>query len=381
MSTNRPRWTYEIKIVVSLILFAFFIYLFFQFRSVIPPFIIAIILAYILSPLVGFLQTRLHISRVIATAFSYLILLAVFVIIPFVLVPLAANQVASLNLSLQTFLERVEDFLANQQYTIAGQVIDISTLFKQAIGSLQGMMQPIIGQSVDLVVHVVSSVVWVIFILVVSFHLIKESEKLNRWLEGLVPPSYRQDYIGLRLEINEVWSAFFRGQIVLSILVAILFTGIGLILGLPFALGLGILAGLLEFLPSLGHGIWLTIAALVALFSGSTWLPVPNWVFALILVGLHLFFQQFDINYLIPRIIGRSVNLPPLVVILGIVSGAILAGILGIVLAAPTIASARVLGRYIYANIFDLEPSGAPISDPTRPPNLQWWRTKKEGKP
>jgi predicted PurR-regulated permease PerM len=76
----------------------------------------------------------------------------------------------------------------------------------------------------------------------------------------------------------------------------------------------------------------------------------------LIVMALHLVYQQFDLNYLIPRIIGRSVHLPPLVVILGIVSGAVLAGVLGIFLAAPTIASARVLGRYIFSNLFDLPP-------------------------
>ena len=71
---------------------------------------------------------------------------------------------------------------------------------------------------------------------------------------------------------------------------ATIFTVVGLIIGLPFALAMGLLAGLLEFLPSLGHGIWLTIAALLALFAGSTWLPVPNWVFMFIVIGLHGFF-------------------------------------------------------------------------------------------
>jgi predicted PurR-regulated permease PerM len=130
----------------------------------------------------------------------------------------------------------------------------------------------------------------------------------------------------------------------------------------------------LEFLPSIGHGIWLVIASLLALFVGSTWLPVPNWVFMLIVIGLHLIYQQFDLNYLIPRIIGRSVHLPPIVIILGIVTGAVLAGFMGILLAAPTIASARVFGRYVYANLFDLEPFPGDVASPLPPPNPHWWR-------
>ena len=97
--------------------------------------------------------------------------------------------------------------------------------------------------------------------------------------------------------------------------------------------------------------------------------------------GLHLFFEQFDLNYLIPRIIGRSVHLPPLVVILGIVSGALLAGVLGIPLAAPTIASARVIGRYIFANLFDMEWKPISATQPLPPPKTYWWQhSQRRGK-
>jgi len=100
---------------------------------------------------------------------------------------------------------------------------------------------------------------------------------------------------------------------------------------------------------------------------------LPNWVFALIIVGLHIVFQQFDLNYLIPRIIGRQVHLPPLVVILGIVAGAATAGVLGVLLAAPTVASARVLGRYIFANLSDTAPFPDLASSPLPPPDPRWW--------
>ena len=92
------------------------------------------------------------------------------------------------------------------------------------------------------------------------------------------------------------------------------------------------------------------------LFLGSTWIHLPNFVVMLILIGIHVVFQQTDLNYLIPRIVGRRVHLNPLVVILGIVAGAALAGVLGVLLAAPTIATARVVGGYLYANLFDLDP-------------------------
>ncbi|NIX16805.1 MAG: AI-2E family transporter, partial [Gammaproteobacteria bacterium] len=76
--------------------------------------------------------------------------------------------------------------------------------------------------------------------------------------------------------------------------------------------------------------------SILSLSFGSTWIPIPNWIFMLVVMGVTIVFQQFDLNYLIPRIIGRRVHLPPLVVILGIVAGAALAGVLGVILAAPT---------------------------------------------
>ena len=94
----------------------------------------------------------------------------------------------------------------------------------------------------------------------------------------------------------------------------------------------------------------------------------------LIIIGLHIIFEQFDLNYLIPRIIGRSVHLPPLVVILGIVAAAFVAGVFAIPLAAPTIASARIFGRYIFANLFNMEWTPISFTEPLPPPKTYWWK-------
>ncbi len=101
----------------------------------------------------------------------------------------------------------------------------------------------------------------------------------------------------------------------------------------------------------------------------------------LIVIGLMLIFEQVDMNYLIPRIVGKRVQLPALVVILGIVAGAILAGVIGIPLAAPTIASLRVIGRYIFANLFDMEWKPVSATQPLPPPRTSWWQhSPKRGK-
>jgi len=369
----RPRWPYPTKLVISVLLLALAIYLLRAFRMVIPPLVIAIIIAYILSPIAHRLSQRLHLPRILAILLSYVLGLLVVAAFPSIIIPWMAGEFSNLNLDLQRILTTLENALGHQ-YQIAGIELDTRQLINQIVTGLQGLIEPMIGQTLELAVSIISSIVWVIFIFIVSFYLIKDAPLLSQWTYRHIPPAYREDYDWLRNEINQIWSAFFRGQIMLALVVALIFTSLGYLLGLPFALAMGILAGLLEFLPSIGHGIWMTIAALLAYFVGSTWLPIPNWVFMLIIIGLHLFFQQFDLNYLIPRIIGSKLHLPPLVVILGIVSGAILAGVMGIPLAAPTIASARVIGGYIYANLFDLDWPSVSAAQPLPTPNPRWWK-------
>lgn len=375
MSESRHQWSSRTKLTVTLLLIALTLFLLYRFRVVLAPLILAIILAYVLSPLAAILIRRLGINRTLATVLIYFVLFALIFALPLSVIPPLVDQTTELNLDIQRFLMAVEELL-EYRYEVAGQVIDLDFLFQQLVGSLQGIAEPIFGQTLLLAFDVITSLVWIVFILVVSFYLVKDGPKLRDWLEKFTPPLFRSDYVRLREEINQIWSSFFRGQIVLGLVVASIITMVGFFVGLPFALAMGVLAGILELLPSIGHGIWLFIASLLALFLGSTWLPIPNWIFTLLIIGLHIVFQQFDRNYLIPRIIGRRPQLPPLVIILGIVTGAVLAGVLGIFLAAPTIASARVVGRYIYANLFDLKtfPESEETSLP--PPDPQWWRKR-----
>lgn len=370
----RPRWSTQTKLTISLLLLGFAVYLLVQFRQVIPPLILAVILAYILSPLARRFQ-KLGLPWVLSIFLSYLVFVAIAIALPAVLIPYLTAQFGSLQIDFNLLVGLIEDRLQSQ-LQFAGLVIHPVQVLEEAVGTLQQFLQPVIGQSINFAMQIASSLVWLVFILVVSFYLVKDAAALRRWLEHLIPPEYQADYHLLRTEINEIWSSFFRGQLVLALVVSLIFTVVTLSIGLPFALAMSILAGLLEFIPSIGHAIWLTLAVISSLLLGSTWLPMPNWAFALLVVGLHIVFQQFDINYLIPRIIGRRVHLPPLVVILGIVAAAVSVGILGILLAAPTIASARVLGRYVYCLLFDLDPFELVenTATPLPPPDPRWWR-------
>ena len=130
----------------------------------------------------------------------------------------------------------------------------------------------------------------------------------------------------------------------------------GTAIGLPGAFALAVIAGVMELIPNLGPFLAAIPAIIVALIQGSTYLGVSNLVFALIVIGLYILIQQLENTFIVPRILGEAVDLHPLVVMIGVLVGANVAGILGTLLAAPIIASIREIVRYLYAKILGEDP-------------------------
>jgi predicted PurR-regulated permease PerM len=128
------------------------------------------------------------------------------------------------------------------------------------------------------------------------------------------------------------------------------------IIGLPNAWLIGLLFGILEFIPNVGPVIATIPATLIAYIQGSTVLNISNGWFAVLVIGINFVVQQVENNYLVPRIMGQSLNLHPIVVLIAAIIGAHVAGVLGILLAAPTVATLRILAEYIYRRLLDLPP-------------------------
>ena len=372
---KRPVWSPLTKSIVIVLIISGLIFFLSRFRVAVPPIVLSVILAYVLNPVVSYLQKKLRIQRVISILLIYLILFLVIVYLITLAVPASINQVRLISSDLELLVVQ-----ARQLFTEPIQIGNVMTFDEQELlnsinDSLQSGVERLLEQTIGLATKLIEYIVWIVFIVIISIYLIKDSASLMIWLEKLVPTGYREDYNRLLVEINDIWGSFFRGQLLLSLIVFIIIYIYARIIGLHSAFVMAILAGLMEFLPSIGHGIWLVVAVAVSFFGGSATLPVENWAFTLIVFAGHIVFTQFDLNYLIPRIIGRSVKLPPMVVILGIVAGASLAGVLGVVLAAPTIASLRVIGRYVYANLVGIEPfSEERIVGELPPPRLVWWQ-------
>ncbi|MBC7223736.1 MAG: AI-2E family transporter [Anaerolineae bacterium] len=366
LGAPRPsrRWSPFTKQIVLIAILVGAVWLIFRFSQVLAPTVIACLLAYVFSPLVTYLQQRAHIPRALGILLCYLLVLGIISLLPILVVPSLVEQAQALDVDMEKILLTVSGWFGRQEVVLFGFPVDIRSLYNQMGDALRGLFSPAATGAVSLVVNVASGLLWTIYVLVVSFYLLLDAPRLRGYFAELLPPYHREELLRLVDDVDRIWRSFFRGQLVLSLTIGVVVTVVTAALGLRNALALGVVAGVLEFLPNIGPAVAATPAVLLAFFQGSSYLPLSNWAFALVVIGAYMVIQQVENNYLMPRILGRSVRLHPLVVIVGIVLGANLAGILGIFLAAPTLATLRIVLRYAYRKLLDMEPFGeglAPI--------------------
>jgi len=158
-------------------------------------------------------------------------------------------------------------------------------------------------------------------------------------------PSAPEAILLLR-RLGDLWVAYIKGQLLLSVITGGLTWVIGAAIGLPGSLWLGLLAGILNTIPNLGPVVAVIPAAVVAFWRGSSLIAVDNWAFALIVIGLYVLIQQVTALVIEPHLMGRRLDLPPLVVLIAVVAGAVVGNVAGAYLAVPLVATMREIGRF-----------------------------------
>ena len=361
-----PGWSLTIKVVVAVLGIVLIGLAAYTFRAVFVPLIIAAIMAYVLTPFVKLVERTTRLPHGLATGLVYLLLLALVIPLLIVFVPRLFEQanmlVNQIILYIRSLGERSTDTVS-----VMGFQVEIGALVQEVTDATANILRTALPGTVGVVLSAARILLFAVFTFVLGFYLTRDRGRILDALQGFVPQDYREDVRVLGREIDQVWAAFLRGQVLLSLTVMVILTIISTVLGLPQPLLLGIWGGLLEFLPSIGNIIWGTTAILLAIIEGSSYLPFPPAVFVIIVIVTYIVFAQIDINILIPNIIGSQVQLHPMVVLLGVIVGLSVGGVLGVALAAPTIASLRIIGRYIYAKLFDLDPFPM-VGPPAAPP-------------
>ena len=353
--SSLPKWSVATKrfvLITCIILIGLAIW---RFSIVLAPLVVAVIIAYLLNLPVNWLTRCTPLRRGLAAAIVYIIFLFVLVLIPTLGAPILVRQIRALDVDVQEIANQITEAM-DYQFTVADVNVNLSSLIEPVTGSLDQALSPLASWAANLAVGIAGGFVWAIFIFVVGFYLLLDADRFSVWLDSWIPPDFLDEFKQLRHEVDGVWKAYFIGQVTLALIVGIIIGVSTVLLGIRSAILLGIVAALLELIPNWGYGISGFIGVLFAYFQGSTWIPLPNWAFAILVAVFYFVMWQVDTNYLVPRIIGHRLRLSPAIIIVGIIAGASVGGALGLLLAAPTIATVRLLGSYLYRRLLDLEP-------------------------
>jgi predicted PurR-regulated permease PerM len=375
MDSNKmksPPWQPGTRLIAGVVLLIFISWLLYSIRELATPAILALFLAYLLQPLVSKLVEWTKMRRWLAVFISYILL---------IILLMGATTGLGLAIS-QQLTGLVDDFVAvsnqlpSQLEELQTQVIHIGPWnidlnrinLTPFIEQLSSTIQPLLlgtGTVLASIAGIAASAVGVfVLVLVIGFYLLLDFDKLKGAFLGMVPESHFEDVEKLIEDTGKVWHAFVRGQLVLGVVVGSVVGVVLTIVGVRFALGLALIAGMLEFVPIFGPVISGIIAALVAFFQGGNWLGLTPLAYTILILILFTIIQQLENNILVPRIIGHHLNLHPLIVLLAALAGGIMAGVLGILLAAPFVATLRIWLGYFYRKIVGLGTEPEPILIP-----------------
>ncbi len=314
---------------------------------ILTPFVAAAILAYICNPLVTRL-TALKVPRTLSVVIVMIGLMVLSVLMLLILVPLLQEELARLVTRLPLLIETIraqvlpklqELFGVSLQFDIVALKSFVVTHLQSA-GSVAGKILPWLSDSSGAILNVFANL---ILIPVAMFYLLRDWSDLTRRVDELIPRPRYQKVSAIMVEVDTVLAEFLRGQISVMLVMSVFYSVTLWMTGLEFALPIGIVAGMLVFVPYLGMVIGLLLATLAAVMQFTTFGEVL-WVWAAFAAG-----QLLEGMVVTPRLVGERVGLHPLAVIFALMAFGQVMGFFGILLALPLSAILLVALRHFKA--------------------------------
>ncbi|MDQ3585999.1 MAG: AI-2E family transporter [Acidobacteriota bacterium] len=344
-----PQTRAILRVILIVLAVAAFIWGLYLLEGVILLVVLSIFFAYLISPLVEFARRPFKLRgrervmpRAIAIGIVYVLIFGSLVITLYLLAPSLSNQ-------LTEFVKKSPDYLTNARARASGlnrfyESLNLpeavrNTVTRTVNDALTGAETYIKEEAPGLVATIIGMVPFLILIPILAFFLLKDADSFRRSALQLLP-SGRLRWRGDELfqDINSTLAAYIRAQLTACLLIGTICSIGFAVIGVPYWLALGIIAGLLEFIPLAGPLVVAVIAAVVASFNSAS---------QAILVLLFLGVLRVVHDYVIyPRIVGQGIHLHPLAVVLAILCGEELAGLAGIFLAIPAVAIVSVTYRH-----------------------------------
>jgi predicted PurR-regulated permease PerM len=334
----------QIKIWIGLLIFS--IVALWLFRGILLPFIAGMILAYLLNPLVNMLQ-RWKFNRGWATAVVLFVVLSVLIWAFILIVPLLISQIIGLMQRLPGYISDLRA-LANEWVPALNEWLgperaaqlerSIAELLTNVVGFTAGITAWLAQSGFSLI----GTLGLVIITPVVAFYLLLDWEGMVRGIDNLLPRDHREEIRGILHEIDRSMAAVIRGQGSVVLILTLYYATALSLTGLNFGLAIGLIAGILSFVPYVGFvtGFVLSIGIALVQF----W---PNWVMVLVVFLVYVVGQFIEGNILYPKLVGSSIGINPVWLMFSLFAFALMFGFVGVLLAVPLSAIAAVLTRFI----------------------------------
>jgi predicted PurR-regulated permease PerM len=317
-----------------------------MFRQILLPFVAGAAIAYALDPVADWFVRRLGVRRVWAALLILAILTLVFAAIAVLLFPLLLNQLIDFTKRLPLYVVRLQELFGPALDSDWARFLGIDPQ------SIRTSLTAFIGSGAELTATLIGSIwtggraiVDILSLLVVTpfvaFYLLRDWDQMLARIDRLLPLDQADEIRGLALEIDRNVAAFVRRQLLVGFLLGIIYAA-GLVgIGLNYGLLIGLASGILSVIPYLGFTIGLVLAIAIALVQ--FW---PNWIWVAATVLVFLVGTSIEGYILQPRLIGRSVGLPPVWLIFSFFAFGLLFGFAGLLIAIPAAAAIGVLLRF-----------------------------------
>jgi predicted PurR-regulated permease PerM len=326
----------------------FFVALFvvlYVFRSILLPFVVGVTLAYLLNPLVNALQ-RIGIRRGFATGIVLLSVVTIIVSLIVAFMPLVVQQVGGL-------IARIPGYATELQELARRWAPELNAwLGPERAAQLERSLEDMLGQAVGLVgtisaeiiansMTLISVIGFFVFTPVIAFYMLLDWQGMVRGLYGLLPRQYATEIEGLLHEIDSSMGGVIRGQGGVILILAAFYATTLSLAGLNFGLAIGLIVGLLSFVPYFGFAIGILLSMGVAIVQ--FW---PEWPMILVIFAIYMVGQFLEGNILYPKLVGSSININPVWLMFALLAFGFLFGFVGLLLAVPLAAIGGVLVRY-----------------------------------
>lgn len=389
-----PSWGALTKLVVALTAIFILGALVMRLRSLIGPILLAFILVYLMYPIAAWISRKTPFSWAVTVNIIYL----VFILVLLGLLTLGGvgliGQIQNLISAIQNYTIELPAFiesLSTKVYMLGPFRLDFSSVDWLALGQpILSYIEPALGQLGGLVGTLAgsaaSTLAWTAFVVIVSYFLLLESRGLRGGILRFDIPGYGEDIRCLSKKLGRIWNAFLRGQILIFFSKVVTYIILMSILGVHYAIPVALIAGFASFLPYIGPAINWTVLALVTYFQGGNIYGLAPLAYMIVAIVVALIIDQTFDNLISPRIMAQTLKVHPAFVLIAAIIAANLIGILGIVIAAPLLATLQLVGQYTMRKMLDRDP-WPPEKEVPPPPHVSkwlrrlrlWWQ-KRSGK-